>query len=62
MAAELVAQGGDDLGRVGAAGAAVGHGLGRRGAAAAGAIRDIIQNHALQLLALIAMEPPATFE
>jgi glucose-6-phosphate 1-dehydrogenase len=28
----------------------------------AGAIRDIIQNHALQLLALIAMEPPATFE
>jgi glucose-6-phosphate 1-dehydrogenase len=25
----------------------------------AGAIRDIIQNHALQLLALIAMEPPA---
>jgi len=28
----------------------------------AGAIRDIIQNHALQLLALVAMEPPATFE
>jgi glucose-6-phosphate 1-dehydrogenase len=28
----------------------------------AGAIRDIIQNHALQLLSLIAMEPPATFE
>jgi glucose-6-phosphate 1-dehydrogenase len=28
----------------------------------AGAIRDIIQNHALQLLALIGMEPPATIE
>jgi glucose-6-phosphate 1-dehydrogenase len=28
----------------------------------AGAIRDIIQNHALQLLALVAMEPPASFE
>ena len=28
----------------------------------AGAIRDIIQNHALQVLALVAMEPPATFE
>jgi glucose-6-phosphate 1-dehydrogenase len=28
----------------------------------AGAIRDIIQNHALQVLALIGMEPPATFE
>jgi glucose-6-phosphate 1-dehydrogenase len=28
----------------------------------AGAIRDIIQNHALQVLALIAMEPPGTFE
>ncbi len=28
----------------------------------AGAIRDIIQNHALNLLALIGMEPPATFE
>src|ERR671937_668060 len=25
----------------------------------AGAIRDIIQNHALQILALVAMEPPA---
>jgi glucose-6-phosphate 1-dehydrogenase len=28
----------------------------------AGAIRDIIQNHALQLLSLVAMEPPGTFE
>jgi glucose-6-phosphate 1-dehydrogenase len=28
----------------------------------AGAIRDILQNHELQVLALIAMEPPATFE
>jgi len=28
----------------------------------AGAIRDIIQNHALQVLALVAMEPPGTFE
>ena len=28
----------------------------------AGAIRDIVQNHELQVLALIAMEPPATFE
>jgi glucose-6-phosphate 1-dehydrogenase len=28
----------------------------------AGAIRDIIQNHALQLLSLIAMEPPAIIE
>ena len=28
----------------------------------AGAIRDIIQNHALQLSALVAMEPPASFE
>ena len=28
----------------------------------AGVIRDIIQNHALQLLSLAAMEPPATFE
>jgi glucose-6-phosphate 1-dehydrogenase len=27
-----------------------------------GAVRDIIQNHALQLLALIAMEPPTTFD
>lgn len=28
----------------------------------AGAIRDIAQNHLLQLLALIAMEPPASFD
>jgi glucose-6-phosphate 1-dehydrogenase len=28
----------------------------------AGALRDIIQNHALQLLALVAMEPPVAFE
>ena len=28
----------------------------------AGAIRDILQNHELQVLALIAMEPPASFE
>ncbi|MEE9186786.1 MAG: glucose-6-phosphate dehydrogenase [Bacteroidota bacterium] len=28
----------------------------------AGALRDMIQNHMLQLLALTAMEPPATFE
>src|SRR5262249_36856462 len=28
----------------------------------AGAVRDIIQNHALQLLALITMEPPTTFD
>lgn len=27
-----------------------------------GAVRDILQNHALQLLALITMEPPATFD
>ncbi len=27
-----------------------------------GAIRDMVQNHILQLLALIAMEPPASFE
>lgn len=27
-----------------------------------GAVRDIIQNHALQLLALITMEPPTTFD
>jgi glucose-6-phosphate 1-dehydrogenase len=27
-----------------------------------GAIRDIIQNHALQVLALLAMEPPSAFE
>ena len=28
----------------------------------AGAMRDIVQNHMLQLLSLVAMEPPATFE
>ncbi|MCY0885467.1 MAG: glucose-6-phosphate dehydrogenase [Firmicutes bacterium] len=28
----------------------------------AGALRDIVQNHMLQLLTLIAMEPPVTFE
>jgi glucose-6-phosphate 1-dehydrogenase len=28
----------------------------------AGAIRDILQNHELQVLALVAMEPPASFE
>jgi glucose-6-phosphate 1-dehydrogenase len=28
----------------------------------AGAMRDMIQNHMLQLLSLVAMEPPATFE
>jgi len=28
----------------------------------AGAVRDIVQNHALQLLALVAMEPPLAFE
>jgi glucose-6-phosphate 1-dehydrogenase len=28
----------------------------------AGALRDVIQNHALQLLSLVAMEPPASFE
>jgi glucose-6-phosphate 1-dehydrogenase len=27
-----------------------------------GAVRDIVQNHLLQLLALVAMEPPASFE
>lgn len=37
---------------------------GRRGAYYdhAGAIRDVVQNHLLQLLALIAMEPPATLQ
>jgi glucose-6-phosphate 1-dehydrogenase len=37
---------------------------GRRGAYYdhAGAVRDVVQNHLLQLLALIAMEPPATFK
>jgi glucose-6-phosphate 1-dehydrogenase len=28
----------------------------------AGALRDIVQNHALQLLALVAMEPPVVFD
>jgi glucose-6-phosphate 1-dehydrogenase len=28
----------------------------------AGALRDMVQNHMLQLLSLVAMEPPATFE
>ncbi|MEA2655601.1 MAG: glucose-6-phosphate 1-dehydrogenase, partial [Chloroflexota bacterium] len=28
----------------------------------AGALRDIVQNHALQLVALVAMEPPVAFE
>jgi len=28
----------------------------------AGALRDMVQNHCLQLLALVAMEPPAAFE
>ena len=28
----------------------------------AGAIRDVVQNHMMQLLALVAMEPPADFE
>jgi len=28
----------------------------------AGALRDMVQNHMLQMLALVAMEPPATFE
>jgi glucose-6-phosphate 1-dehydrogenase len=37
---------------------------GRRGAYYdhAGAIRDVAQNHLLQLLALVAMDPPATFK
>jgi glucose-6-phosphate 1-dehydrogenase len=37
---------------------------GRRGAYydTAGALRDIVQNHALQLLCLTAMEPPASFD
>jgi glucose-6-phosphate 1-dehydrogenase len=39
-------------------------GIEHRGAfyESAGAIRDIIQNHALQIMSLVAMEPPATFE
>ena len=39
-------------------------GLERRGSyyEAAGALRDMVQNHLLQLLCLIAMEPPVSFE
>jgi len=39
-------------------------GIGRRAGYydKAGALRDVIQNHALQLLSLVAMEPPASFE
>ncbi len=39
-------------------------GIGTRGAYydQAGALRDIVQNHLLQLLCLTAMEPPATFK
>ena len=39
-------------------------GIGRRGAYydRAGALRDIVQNHMLQLLTLVAMEPPASFD
>src|SRR5262249_5568402 len=37
---------------------------GRRGAFYdhAGALRDVVQNHMLQLLALVAMDPPATLK
>jgi len=39
-------------------------GIGSRGKfyEEAGALRDIVQNHMLQLLAVLAMEPPASFE
>ena len=39
-------------------------GIGRRAGYydSAGALRDVIQNHALQLLSLVAMEPPASFD
>lgn len=39
-------------------------GVGARGGYydSAGAVRDMVQNHMLQLLSLIAMEPPATFD
>ena len=39
-------------------------GIGERGKfyETAGALRDIVQNHMLQLLAILAMEPPASFE
>ena len=44
----------------------VGEDLGVEGRGAyydgSGAVRDILQNHMLQLLSLVAMEPPATFE
>src|SRR5690606_9389752 len=38
-------------------------GVGHRGAyyEEAGALRDMVQNHLLQLLGLVAMEPPASF-
>ncbi len=39
-------------------------GIGRRGRfyEEVGAVRDVVQNHMLQLLAIIAMEPPALFD
>jgi glucose-6-phosphate 1-dehydrogenase len=39
-------------------------GIGKRGAyyEKAGALRDIVQNHMFQLLSLVAMEPPCSFE
>ncbi|HVE76436.1 MAG TPA: glucose-6-phosphate dehydrogenase [Actinomycetota bacterium] len=39
-------------------------GIGSRGAfyEGAGAVRDIVQNHMMQLLAILAMEPPASFD
>jgi glucose-6-phosphate 1-dehydrogenase len=39
-------------------------GIGRRGEYydSAGALRDLVQNHMLQLLCLLCMEPPVTFE
>jgi glucose-6-phosphate 1-dehydrogenase len=39
------------------------HGIGNRGAYydKAGALRDIVQNHMFQLLALVGMEPPVSF-
>jgi glucose-6-phosphate 1-dehydrogenase len=40
------------------------HGVGQRGGyyEEAGALRDMVQNHLLQVLALVAMEPPASLE
>ena len=35
---------------------------GRLSTTAAGALRDMVQNHMLQLLALVAMEPPTSFD